>query len=134
MYDFVAIGDTATDVFIKLDDDSRAKIEGVPDTSDYRLSLPFAAKIPYQEATMIAGVGNAPNAAVVAAKLGLRSALVAHIGIDQPGRDAIDALKEQGVDTEFVVAEPGKQTNYSYVLWYKDDRTILRRNEEFKYI
>ena len=134
MHDLIAIGDTATDVFIKLEEDSRAKVEGQPDTPDYRISLPFAAKIPYKDAVTIAGVGNAPNSAVSAANLGLRSALLAHVGDDQPGKDTLAELKERGVDTALMVTELGKHTNYSYILWYKDDRTILRRNEEFKYV
>ncbi|MBX4181461.1 carbohydrate kinase family protein [Candidatus Parcubacteria bacterium] len=133
MHDFIAIGDTATDVFIKLEDD-RIKVEGTPDTPDYRISLPFAAKVPYKEATTLAGVGNAPNAAVAAAKLGLHSALVAHVGADDAGKETVETLKNQGIDTQFIVAEEGKHTNYSYILWHKDDRTILRRNEEFKYV
>lgn len=133
MHDFIAIGDTATDVFIRLEEDSRAEITGIPGDPNYKISLPFGAKVPYKEAVTIGGVGNAPNAAVAASKLGLRSALVAHIGEDQPGEEAIRVLKEQNVDTRFVVVEPGKKTNYSYFLWFKDERTILRRNEQFKY-
>lgn len=133
MHDFIAIGDTATDVFIKLADDSGAQITGTPDTPDYRISLPFAEKIPYEEAVIIAGVGNAPNAAVSAAKLGLKSALVARVGSDQAGEETITSLKEHGVDTSFVLPEPGKHTNYSYILWYKQERTILRKHEDFSY-
>ncbi len=133
MYDFIAVGDTATDVFIKLGENSRAKIEGVPDTLDYRLTLPFAEKIPYEDAITVAGVGNAPNAAVAAAILGLRSALVARIGADAPGQETLKVLAERKVDTKFVITEEGKHTNYSYVLWYKQDRTLLRRKEEFVY-
>ena len=133
MHDLIAIGDTATDVFIRLEDDSRAKVEGTPDASDYRITLPFAAKIPYREATVVSGVGNAPNAAVSGAVLGLKTALLGHVGEDQPGLDTISSLNERSVDTKFIVQEPGKSTNYSYILWYKNDRSILRRNEEFKY-
>lgn len=133
MHDFIAIGDTATDVFIKLENDSGAKVEGAPGSTDYRLSLPFAAKIPYASAVTIAGVGNAPNAAASAAKLGLKTAIIAHIGEDEAGQETVNALKRQGVDTRFVVAETGKHTNYSYLLWYGDERTILRRNEQFAY-
>src|SRR4051812_18732362 len=99
MHDFIAIGDTATDVFIRLEDNSGAQVLGTPDTPDYRLSLPFAAKIPYQSAPIIAGVGNAPNAAVAAATLGLRSALVAHVGNDKTGQETIETLKQHNVDT-----------------------------------
>src|SRR5690606_18678997 len=45
----------------------------------------------------------------------------------------ISSLEARGVDTSLMASEPGKKTNYSYILWYQDDRTILRRNEEFAY-
>lgn len=133
MHDFIAIGDTATDVFIHLGDNSRAEVTGTPGSADYRISFPFGAKVPYKEAVTIGGVGNAPNAAVSASKLGLRSALVAHVGEDEPGRETFKSLKEQGVDTQFLVMEAEHKTNYSYFLWYKDERTIFRRNEDFTY-
>lgn len=133
MYDFIAIGDTAIDVFIRLTDDSGAKVSGTPDTEDYRISLPFAAKIPYESAETISGVGNAPNAVVSAATLGLKSALVAHIGDDEDGQETIQVLKDRGVDTSFIVSEKGKKNNYSYILWFKEERTILRQHEAFSY-
>ena len=134
MHDFIAIGDTATDVFIKLPPESGAQVMGQADTPEYRLSLPFAAKIPYESAETIAGVGNAPNAAVSAALLGLKSALVARVGDDEAGRATIESLKAHGVNTMFVSPEAGKRSNYSYILWYGQDRTILRRHEDLSYV
>jgi sugar/nucleoside kinase (ribokinase family) len=131
--DFLAIGDTATDVFIRLEEDSLAEVTGTPDTPSYRISLPFGEKIPYSQATTVAGVGNAPNAAVSASLLGLNSALVAHVGDDIAGEETINSLKEHGVNTTFVLKEQGKKTNYSYILWYKAERTILRKHEDFSY-
>lgn len=132
-FDFLAIGETDIDIFIKLPDESGAQVIGTPDSPDYRISLPFASKIPYSEAPFIAGVGNAPNAAVSAAKLGLRSALFAHVGDDEGGQQSIKSLQAHGVDTTLVTPEAGKKTSYSYILWYKDDRTILRKHEDFTY-
>lgn len=133
MYDFIAVGETDTDIFIRLEDESGAQVMGTPDTADYRISLPFAQKIAYQSATTVSGVGNAPNAAVSAAKLGLKSALFAHVGDDEGGRETIDSLEQHGVDTTFVTPEPGKKTSHSYIIWYKQDRTILRKHEDFSY-
>ena len=42
--DFLAIGDTVIDAFIKLKD---ANIQGVPDNEDYKICLPFGEKIQY---------------------------------------------------------------------------------------
>ena len=44
------------------------------------------------------------------------------------------ALKKNGVQTQFMKTNKGKHSNYHYVLWYKDDRTILIKHEEYKYV
>jgi sugar/nucleoside kinase (ribokinase family) len=43
------------------------------------------------------------------------------------------ALGKNKVDTRFVRINPGKKSNYHYVLWYKEERTILIRHEEYAY-
>lgn len=129
--DVLSVGDVVTDAFIKLlPDQERVEYgkDGQPD-----LSIPFGTKIPYDHAEIIEGVGNAANASVAFAKLGLRSGLVANVGGDDWGRDIIDALQENKVDTRFVHINPGKVSNYHYVLWYKDERTILIKHEEYAY-
>lgn len=90
-------------------------------------------KIPYESATLCAAVGNASNAAVAAARLGLTSALRAYVGDDRYGVECLDVLKQEKVLTDYMVTEPGKQTNYHYVLWYGDNRTILVKHEDFTY-
>lgn len=49
------------------------------------------------------------------------------------GRDMITALHKQGVDSRFVRINPDKKSNYHYVLWYKEERTILIKHEEYDY-
>jgi sugar/nucleoside kinase (ribokinase family) len=90
-------------------------------------------KIPYETATVCAAVGNASNAAVSAARLGLRSALRAYVGDDRFGPECREVLQQEKVSDEYVVTEPGKLTNYHYVLWYADNRTILVKHEAFTY-
>lgn len=129
--DVLSVGDVVTDAFIRLQTDQE-KIElgkdGAPD-----LSIPFGVKIPYESSTIIAGVGNAANAAVAFARLGLESGLAANVGSDNWGRDIIDSLQNNDVDTRFVHINRKKLSNYHYVLWYKDDRTILIKHEEYDY-
>jgi sugar/nucleoside kinase (ribokinase family) len=55
------------------------------------------------------------------------------VGGDAHGKDMIVALDKQNVDTRFVRINPGKNSNYHYVLWYKDERTILIKHEEYDY-
>ncbi len=131
--DFLAIGDTVIDAFIKLSEEGHLDIRGTADHEDYKICLPYAEKIPYEEVYVIPAVGNAANAAVSAARLGLKSALVTNIGDDDNGKDCIEALAKDKVATNFVTTQPGKKTNYHYVLWYKAERTILIKHEQYEY-
>ncbi len=128
--DFLAIGDIVIDAFIKLKD---ASIVGEPDTPEYKICLPFADKVPYEDVFVVPAVGNASNAAVSAARLGLNSALVSNIGDDLNGKDCLKALQNDQVDTDFIKINQGMKTNYHYVLWYPPERTILIKHEKYNY-
>src|ERR1019366_4676840 len=113
--DFLAIGDIVIDAFIKL---KQADVMGTPDTPDYKICIPFGEKVPYEEVDVIYAVGNASNAAVSAARLGLDTALVTNLGDDRDGEDCLATLKKNNVKTDFVKVNAGMKTNYHYVLWY----------------
>lgn len=129
-FDFIAIGDTVTDAFIRL---LSASIHRDGENHMEEICLMNGAKIPFEFAKVIPAVGNSANAAVAAARLGLKSALVADVGDDQYGREDIEALRKNSVGTRFVKVHPGKPSNYHYVLWYRDERTILIKHEEYAY-
>jgi sugar/nucleoside kinase (ribokinase family) len=97
------------------------------------LAIPFGTKLPFDHAEVIEGVGNAANGAVAFARLGLKTGFVANVGGDKEGRDMIEALGKNKVDNRFIRINPGKKSNYHYVLWYKEERTILIRHEEYEY-
>jgi ribokinase len=126
----LCVGDTVIDAFIKLQDD-QAWVE--ERDGNKVLAMPYGMKVPFQNAIVIEGVGNAANAAVSFTRLGVESGLVTNVGADKWGRDIIDALEHHKVDTRFVHINKGKVSNYHYVLWYKDERTILIKHEEYKY-
>ena len=128
--DFFAIGDIVTEPFIRLKD---AAVHCEINNEACTICMRWGDKIPYESATICAAVGNASNAAVAAARLGLGSALRAYVGDDRFGPECRDELKKQNVSDEYVVTEPGKLTNYHYVLWYADNRTILVKHEAFTY-
>jgi len=129
--EFLAIGDTVIDAFIKL---KKAEIIGKPDTPTYEIAIPFAEKVPYEDVFVIPAVGNAANAAISAARLGLHSAIVTNLGNDREGEDCLTEFKRNGVKTDFVKINPGKKTNYHYVLWYGAERTILIKHQDYDYI
>ncbi len=126
--DFLAIGDIVIDAFIRLKD---AHVHCNIDKEGCELCLRFGDKIPYESVNIVPSVGNSPNAAVAAARLGLNSALITNIGADKNGEDCLKKLKEEKVNTTFIKTEKGKNTNYHYVLWYDIDRTILIKHESF---
>jgi len=128
--DVLSIGDVVTDAFIKLLDDRAHTYEN---EQGKWLAMPFGMKVPFDHAEVIEAVGNASNAAVSFAKLGLKSGLISNVGEDQHGRDIISALHKKGVDSRFVHINPDKTSNYHYVLWYKEERTILIKHEEYDY-
>jgi ribokinase len=131
-YDFVAIGDIVVDAFLELNKDA-ADVSQDMDTGRFTLHMPFGSKLPYERVDIINAVGNSPNAAVSAKRLGLRTALVANLGHDRDGKDCLEALRHEGIDTEYVKIHEGKHTNYHYVLRYGPERTILIKHEVFPY-
>jgi ribokinase len=128
--DVVSIGDVVTDAFIKLFDNYEHTYEN---EHGKWLAVPFGTKIPFDHAEIVEAVGNAANAAVAFARLKLESAFVTNVGADAHGRDMIKALDKNNVDTRFVRINPGKKSNYHYVLWFRDERTILIKHEEYDY-
>lgn len=129
-FDVISVGDIVTDAFIKLIDENAHTY----DNEDGRwLAMPYGMKVPFDHAEIIAGVGNAANAAVSFARLGLKSSLITNIGGDNYGTDIVHALHRNKVDTRFVRINPGKISNYHYVLWYKEERTILIKHEVYDY-
>lgn len=129
--DFMALGDIVIDAFIELDPD-HAHVEEDQETGS-EICMSFGNKLPYKDVKEVLAVGNSPNAAVSAARLGLDSALMSHVGKDENGEKCIQALEENGVDTQFMTMEEGKQTNYHYVLRYQAERTILIKHDTFTY-
>ncbi|MET1033094.1 MAG: carbohydrate kinase family protein [Candidatus Saccharimonadales bacterium] len=128
--DILSVGDVVTDAFIKLLDD---QAEVVEENGTKWLAMPFATKLPFDHVEIAQAVGNASNAAVAFARLGLNTGFMTNVGGDQEGRDIITTLHHEKVDTRFIRINPSKKSNYHYVLWYKDERTILIKHEEYDY-
>ena len=128
--DFLAVGDIVIDAFIRIKD---AHIHCKIDSDACELCVRFGDKVPYESINIIPAVGNSPNAAVAAARLGLNSPINTNIGNDKHGKDCLNSLNNEKVITDYVATEENKITNYHYVLWYDIDRTILVKHTEFDY-
>lgn len=129
-FDFISIGDITTDAFIRLKDAKTARDQNGKKSE---LVLRFGDKVPYEFMEEVRAVGNSANAAVCAKRLGLNSALVANVGDDHNGHECIATLQNNKVATDFVSVQKDKETNYHYVLWFEDDRTILVKHHEYDY-
>ena len=131
MMDFIAIGDTTVDEFITL---KEARVNCDINHEDCTISMRWGDKIPYDSSVLVPAVGNAANAAVAAARLGLSTAFVSNVGHDAFGEQILAVFKKEGVDTNYVAVNDGIPTNHHYVLMYDAERTILIRHEAYPYL
>ncbi len=129
-FDFVAVGDIVVDDFIRL---KEAEVHCEIDREKCQICMSFKDKVPFEFTKVVYAVGNSPNAAVAASRLGLRSAVVTNLGNDANGKYSLEYLENDGVETKFVKVHDGISTNYHYVLWYENDRTILIKHQEYQY-
>lgn len=130
MFDIIGIGDTTVDMFLDIDD---ATVLCDSDKERCRLTLQYGSKIPVKRMCSVAGAGNAANHMAGCSRLGLRVALYTHIGADERGRDVTHALKNNGISRKYVVVDRDKGTNYSTVINYLEERTILAYHEQREY-
>ena len=128
--DFIAIGDTTVDEFIRL---KEAEVACDSNNENCTVSMKWGDKIPYDFSIVVPGVGNAANAAVAAARLGLSAGFVSNIGSDHYGEEVLAAFTREGVDATHVVKNSTIPTNHHYVLWYDSERSILIRHEPYPY-
>lgn len=119
---FLAIGDLVIDAFIRIKD---ASVNCNIDNEKCQICIRFGDKVPYESVDVVHAVGNSPNAAVSAARLGMQSGLLAVVGKDRNGEECIETLKQNNVSTEYIEIDQTLPTNYHYVLWYDVERTIL---------
>lgn len=120
-FDIISIGDTSLDVFLKVHD---ASLMCSLDKENCWFCLNYAEKIPVSDIHFSPG-GNACNNAVGSARLGLKTALYTFLGDDDSGRRILEHIKKEKVSPDYLQIEKGNPTNYSTVLVYKTDRTIL---------
>ena len=127
--DLISIGDATEDVFLQL---KEAKVHCEPGTSKCTICMAFATKIPIDQVDTLIG-GNATNAAIGGKKLGMESAFYCVLGQDEQGKLIKNTLKKEGVSTKYVQLKSNTETNYSVVLNYGPERTILVHHNPRKY-
>lgn len=120
-FDLLSIGDASFDVFI---DPTKSDLLCDIDTKKCFISFSYGEKIPVKRLETSLG-GNAANNAVGTKRLGISTSIVLTLGDDINGREIIQGLGEEGVDTSFVKVQPGALSNYSAIVTYGGERTIF---------
>ena len=121
-YDIITVGESLRDVFYLIDE---ASVSCSINKERCLLCLEYAEKIPVLSVVKTPAAGNAANAAVGAARLGLKVALVTWVGKDKAGRDIREAMDLERVDTRYLTSDPSHPTSEATILNYQGERTQL---------
>lgn len=117
----VALGKATQDVFLRSARDFTPR----PGAGGRVLVLPLGAKLDLDDLAITTG-GNAANAAVTFARQGLRSRFLWALGEDEASVAILESLRDEGVDVDRVLVEPGRTASVSIVLLAPSgERTIL---------
>lgn len=130
MFDLISIGDSVIDTFLKLHD---AEVRCSINREDCKICIEYGDKIPLEGPPISMVAGNAANNSVGGARLGLKTAIYVNVGEDEGGERTIRKLKEEKVDTRYVVVNKGMQNNYHTVLNFQGERTILIYHQPWKF-
>jgi sugar/nucleoside kinase (ribokinase family) len=119
--ELLSIGDASFDVFI-----TPSESEALCDIKDKEclLCLSYGEKVPVKQIEFSIG-GNAANNSVGTKRLGVASASVLTLGDDNIAAQIISILQKEGVDTTFVIQQKATVSNYSTIISYSGERTIL---------
>lgn len=128
-FDIVSIGDCTIDAFLKIHE---ATLHADIHHEHQQICFSFADKIPYDALYMLPA-GNANNVAVGMSRLGFKTGYYGTVGGDQNGAMILDNLKKEKVDRRFISIQKKQVTNFHFVLWYKTERTILIKHQDFSY-
>lgn len=129
MIDLITIGDVGIDTYYMLDAGDAA-IRHCSAEKECELCFDLSEKISVEEIHICAG-GNAANAAVGAARLGLKTSILTTVGIDADGKNILHILEREDVDLHNVKQDGF--TNQTAALVYKGKRTLLVHHEDREY-
>lgn len=128
-FDLISIGDATIDNFVQIHD---AEVKCNLNKTDCRLCVEYGDKIPVDKLSHEVA-GNAANSAVGAARLKLKNAIYTNIGSDPSGRQILEKLKNEEVNTRYVAVNKGMESNLSTVLIFQRERTIFVYHQQWEY-
>lgn len=119
MFDLLTIGDIKLDAFISLD-----RCQDKCDLKKKKIEFAFGEKISVDLLDQQIG-GSAPNVAIALSRMGKHAAIVSHIGDDQTYALAIETLRKEKVEMDFIKSYKKTASAYSAVLSLQGEKTIL---------
>jgi len=131
MFDLVAVGNAVQDVFLKIAEEE-AEVHCNINKEECLICFAYADKVPVKELTFSVG-GNAANVVAGASRLGLKVSFLATMGDDKTGKEILEEFEKEGVDVSHVEIDKGSRSNYSVIISYKSERTILGYRYERKH-
>lgn len=122
-FDIIIIGSATKDVFLDI---NKVPVENNPGAKTGKaVCFDLGSKIPIEKMEFTSG-GGGTNAAVTFARQGFKTACVGVIGEDFNGKEIVEELKKEGVDTGFFQIHGDSHTAYSVILVSEGgERTIL---------
>lgn len=127
-FDIITIGSATRDVFMK--SEQFKIIEDKTFSTGQGECFALGSKIEVKDIVFTSG-GGGTNTAVTFARQGLKTACIGAIGDDFNGRDVIDELNREGVNTDYFQKNKDGRTAYSVILVHESgERTILSHKGE----
>lgn len=130
MYEYFVIGDASIDRTITITDPDVVRSV---DTANYTVTFPFPAKLRLENPPAKAPGGNAINASVTMAKLGVKVGVYSIVGDNESGRLIENELRSANVDTANFQIQANTETNNSYIINIDKDRLILSHHHPRTY-
>jgi len=132
MADIHSFGDATLDVFLQMNEED-VEMKCSIQEQTCTIGLAYGEKIPVEKVIKIPGAGNGSNNAVGSSRLGMKASMVSVVGGDDVGKEMIANWKREKVATKFVTVDKKRESNYSTVINYKGERTILVYHEKRDY-
>jgi len=91
------------------------------------IGFPYGGKVSTKDVKTFFG-GGASNAAVAASRLGLKVATILSIGEDQFGEEILEHLRQEGIDTSFILKTREEESGMSYIIEIEGKDHIIFTN------
>jgi len=113
-FDVISLGGAVEDIIFYTD---KGKIIPTPQdlTAQRVVAFEYGAKINAKEIAFGVG-GGAANSAVAFARLGLKTAVIARLGLDDAGQKIRRALKKEKVNTDYLQGDSAQRTGFSLIV------------------